>query len=597
MDKTRILMIEDDYEDVTLVQAFLNEEQRFFPILEYQNTLKNGLEALQKCNDIDLVLLDLGLEDGQGLESFRHVHDAFPEMPLIVLSGNTDEKIALQAMRSGAQDYLVKGRFDGDLLGRSIRYAIERHEQRLELETKRQALEALSKKLAQANRDLEQLAVTDGLTRIYNRRRFDEQFLAEWNRLAREEQPLSLIMLDVDHFKAYNDTYGHPAGDLCLQKVAKVIAKMTKRPADIVARYGGEEFIVALPNTDLEGATSLAEAIRTELQDLRIPHRSSSVSRYVTMSFGVASQVPHEDMAPSQLIEAVDRALYVAKEQGRDRIQPHQADCSRESLKSRKMLKWVGRLRQALEKDRFQLYAQPIQSLQCNSTNQQFEILLRLCDSPGLICSPGTFLPIAEQYDFLGRIDCWVVEHLFAALEQHKNQEPQPDDRFYINLSSATCKNIHFANFIQERLQHYQLAPQQFCFELSETVAFAHLEGASELTQSLQSINCKVALDDFGSGATSFSHLTKIPVDYVKIDGLFVRDIGKDAVARAIVEAIHNISKLMNLDTIAEYVETKSVVETLADMGVDFAQGYYFDHAKPLDQILNHPFNRSLSLV
>ena len=411
-------MIEDDYEDIILVEAFLGEERRFSPLLECRNTLKNGLEALHTISDIDLVLLDLGLEDGQGMESFQHVHDAFPEMPLIVLSGNTDESVALQAMKSGAQDYLVKGRFDGELLSRSIRYAIERQEQRLELESKRQALEELSQQLVQANRDLEQLAVTDGLTRIYNRRRFDEQFLVEWNRLAREEYPLSLIMLDVDYFKAYNDTYGHPAGDLCLQKVAKTISKMTKRPADIVARYGGEEFIIALPNTDLEGATALAEAIRLALQDLQIPHRCSSVSRYVTMSFGVASQVPNEEMAPSQLIEAVDRALYVAKEQGRNRIQAHQTDCSGESLRSRKMLQWVGRLRQALEKDRFQLYAQPIQALQSNSTNQQFEILLRLCDSPGLICSPGTFLPIAEQYDFLGRIDRWVVEHLFSALDR-----------------------------------------------------------------------------------------------------------------------------------------------------------------------------------
>ena len=597
MLKTQILMIEDDYEDIALVEAFLTREQRFLPMLESCHTLGLGLEELRNNSNIDLVLLDLGLSDGQGMESFQTVHDAFPEMPLIVLSGNTDESVALQAMRSGAQDYLVKGRFDGDLLGRSIRYAIERHEQRLELENKRQALEELSEKLEQANRELNELAVTDGLTRIYNRRRFDEHFLVEWDRLAREEQPLSLIMLDVDHFKAYNDTYGHPAGDLCLQNVAQVISKAAKRPADIVARYGGEEFVVALPNTDLEGAIAVAESIRAQLQDLHIPHRSSSASSYVTMSFGIASQVPNEEMVPSQLIEAADRALYAAKELGRDRIHAHRTDCSSESLKSREMLQWVGRLRQALEKDRFQLYAQPIRSLQSHNTHKQFEVLLRLCAPSGKIYSPGTFLPIAEQYEFLGRIDCWVIDHLFAALDRNQNYRSGADDRFYINLSSATCKNKRFAAFIQERLRHYHLAPQQFCFELSETVAFAHLEVASELTQSLQALSCQVALDDFGSGTTSFTHLTKIPVDYVKIDGLFVRDIGKDAVARAIVEAIHNISKLMKLDTIAEYVETKNVVETLSYMGVDYAQGYYFDRAKPLDQVLDWSLPRSLNLV
>ncbi|MGB7416791.1 MAG: EAL domain-containing protein, partial [Thermosynechococcaceae cyanobacterium] len=486
-------------------------------------------------------------------------------------------------------DYLVKGRFDGDLLGRSICYAIERQEQRLELQNKTEALREFSKKLAKANQELQELAVTDGLTRIFNRRRFDELFLTEWNRLTRDERPLSLIMVDVDYFKAYNDTYGHPEGDLCLQRLAKAISKVAKRPADIVARYGGEEFVVALPNTDLNGAVYVAEAIRAELQDLQIPHCNSPVSSQVTISLGVASQVPNETMAPSQLLEAADRALYVAKEQGRDRIQARQSDCAGDILQSRKTLQWVGRLRQALEQDRFQLYAQPIQSLQKNSASQQFEILLRLCDQPGSICSPGTFLPIAEQYDFLGRIDCWVIDHLFAALEKNNKSEPLTDDKFYINLSSATCKNERFSSFIEERLHHYNLSPHQFCFEVSETVAFAHLEAASELTQDLRSMNFQVALDDFGSGTTSFTHLTKIPVDYVKIDGLFVRDIGTDAVAKAIVEAIHHISKLMNLQTIAEFVETKSIVESLSHMGVDFAQGYYFDRAKPLTQVLARP--------
>ncbi len=596
MSNTKILMIDDDHGYVMLVQAYLGEERQFSPVLECCNTLKRGLEVLQKSSDIDLVLLDLGLPGCQGMEAFRCVHEAFPDMPLIVLSGNADERLAFLAMKLGAQDFLVKGRFDGKLLGRSIRYAIERQEQRLELESKRQALEGLSLQLVQANQNLEQLAVTDCLTRIYNRRRFDEMFLAEWNRLAREGRPLGLIMQDVDYFKAYNDTYGHPAGDLCLQKVAQAISKATKRPADLVARYGGEEFIVALPNTDLEGATAVAEAIRAELRELKLPHRSSAASPYLTMSFGVSSQVPSENIPPSQLIEAADQALYLAKEHGRDRIQAYQTDCSNEQLRSRKRLQWVGRLRQALEKDRFKLYAQPIQSLQSNSPNHQFEILLRLCDAPGVICTPGIFLPIAEQYEFLGRIDRWVVEHLFSALVQHQTQGPRPDERFYINLSSATCKNQSFATFIQERLKHYHLAPQKFCFELSETVAFTHLEMTSELTQSLKSINCKVALDDFGSGTTSFAHLTKIPVDYVKIDGLFVRDIGKDPVARAIVEAIHNISKLMNLDTIAEYVETQNVVEILSNMGVDFAQGYYFDHEQPLSQSLERSLLRSPSL-
>lgn len=589
MGNTQILMIEDDHEDVALVKAYLDREQRYSNRLEHCDTLSGGLERLRQPDSVDLVLLDLGLSDGQGIDSFQRVHEAFPEIPLIVLSGNTDETIALRALKAGAQDYLVKGRFDSDLLGRSIRYAMERQEQRLELETKTQALKQLSEQLKQANRELEQLATTDGLTRIYNRRRFDETFLNEWNRLIREGQPFSVIMCDVDHFKAYNDTYGHPAGDRCLQQIARAISRTAKRPADIVARYGGEEFIVALPHTDLNGATCVAEAIRAALKNLNIPHSTSSVSNQVTLSLGVATQIPCEQMAPSQLLEAADRALYVAKEKGRDRIQAHQADCSTETLKSRKTLLWVSRLRQALEQSTFQLYAQPIQSLRTNIPSQQFEILLRLCDQPGTVCNPGLFLPVAEQYDFLGRIDAWVVEHLFTQLQQHKLFHLSPESKFYINLSSATCKNKRFADFVEDQLRLHQLPAQQFCFEVSETVATAHVEAASELTQALQSLNCQVALDDFGSGMTSFTHLKKIPVDYVKIDGLFVRDISTDVVSKAIVKAIHRVAKLMDLETIAEFVESQEILETLFRIGVDYAQGHYFDCAKPLQQVLAAP--------
>lgn len=581
---TEILMIEDDAQDVEIVTRLLGKETQNSILLNHCPTLHSGLDTLKEETKIDLVLLDLSLSDTQGLDTFRKVHDAFPNIPLIILSGNSDERIALEAMQEGAQDFLVKGRFDSAALSRAIQYAMERQNQRLELEYKNLALKALSQQLSIANHELERLAAVDGLTQVYNRRRFDEVFLAEWSRLLRDEKPLSLIMCDVDNFKAYNDTYGHQAGDLCLEQIAQAISKTAKRPADCVARYGGEEFVVVLPNTDLAGATHVAEAMRLAVHKLNLTHATSSVSNRVTLSLGVASQIPNDDLAPSLLIEAADRAVYAAKESGRDRIQAHHADCAI-NLQSRQTLQWVRRLRNALEDNQFELFAQPIQALNAATSVPHFEILLRLCDQPGIVCSPGMFFPVAEQYDFMPRIDRWVIKHLFADLSEINTLMLQ-EAVFFVNLSGATFKNMEIAPFIAEQLARYDLKPEQFCFEVSETVALSNLEAAAQLTHALKEMGCKVALDDFGSGLSSFTHLKRIPADFVKIDGSFVKAIVQDVMSKGVVEAIHNISKIMGLQTIAEYVESREILQLLNEFKIDYAQGHYFAPARPLVETL-----------
>jgi len=228
--------------------------------------------------------------------------------------------MALSLLRQGAQDCLFKGHFDTTVLCSSIQFALERQNLREELKEKNRILEELSGKLATANQQLEQLTVQDSLTKIWNRRRFDAVLMMEWVRLLRSREPLSLILCDVDYFKAFNDTYGHQAGDRCLYIIAQAIANAIRRPADCVARYGGEEFVVVLPHTDQAGAIHVAETIRTTIEALEIPHRGSLVSEYISLSLGVTSIIPTKDMAPSQLVENADRALYMAKQQGRNRL-------------------------------------------------------------------------------------------------------------------------------------------------------------------------------------------------------------------------------------------------------------------------------------
>lgn len=321
MGSFQILMIDDDHEDVDLVEAYLAREKGYSITLEHCRTLSEGFERLQATPTIDLILLDLGLTEGRGLAIFQRVYTAFPQIPVIVLSGSTDEALALQAVQEGAQDYLVKSRTSSYLLRRSIRYAIERQELRLELECKNQVLKRLSEQLEQANHELEKLVAVDDLTSLHNRRRFNELFEAEWHRLRRERQPLSVIMADVDYFRAYNDTYGHLAGDDCLKQVAHALLRAAKRPADVVARYGGEEFVVALPNTDLAGAICVAQSIHTKMQEMEIIHTASPVSPMVTLSMGVVTQIPGQNAAPTQLLEQADRSLFQAKTQGRNCIQ------------------------------------------------------------------------------------------------------------------------------------------------------------------------------------------------------------------------------------------------------------------------------------
>lgn len=581
---TQILMIEDDDQDVEIVRELLSINQNSVT-LKHRRTLSTGITFLHETNTIDLVLLDLCLSDTQGLETFHKIHEMFPSIPLVILSGNTDETIAIEAMQDGAQDFLVKGRFNSTLLSRTIQYALERQKQQLELQYKNATLLALSEQLEVANRELERLATMDGLTRVYNRRQFDSVFQREWHRLYREEQPLSVILGDVDHFKAYNDTYGHQAGDQCLQQVAQAIARVAKRPADCVARYGGEEFVVLLPHTDLSGAIHVAEAVRTEVEELNIPHRNSSASHHISLSLGVASLVPSEDIPPSYLIESADQALYAAKDLGRNRVTAHTSDCTNPLQPTNHTLLWTRRIEQALEKDYFRLYAQPIHPLNQNREKQCFEILLRLCDQPGTVITPGVFLPIAEQKGYMNRIDHWVIEHLFADLHEIQ-ANMQQNAQFFINLSAISCNNGQLMEFLQQQLTRFDLHPEEFCFEITESVALKNISNAAKLSNELKAIGCQVALDDFGNGLSSFMHLKSIPADYLKIDGSFVKDIDSDPVAMEIVGAIHRLAKSMGMQTIAEYVESAPILDKISSFGIDYAQGHYYAQAQPLIETL-----------
>ncbi|MGV2826648.1 EAL domain-containing protein [Myxosarcina sp. GI1(2024)] len=446
----------------------------------------------------------------------------------------------------------------------------------------------LYKQLQQANLQLKQLAMCDPLTKIFNRRYFERQLNLEWRRAIRIPASLSLLMCDVDCFKIYNDTYGHQQGDECLRLVAKTISVVVKRPADIVARYGGEEFAVILPHTPLRGAIEVAENIRAKIKELNIPHTNSTVNSVVTLSVGVANTFPNSEDNPALLIEAADQALYTAKNRGRDCIAVYQDNISSSKSKQAYELQWSKRIRQALQENLFSLYAQPITALDLDDRKQYFEILLRLTDKNRVIL-PERFLDIANRNFLMPNIDAWVIEHLLATLASYDRHQWE-NHRFSINLSGASLNDENFLNFLLTKLQDYHLDPELFCFEITETVAISNLNKVSDFIKSLRNIGCTFALDDFGKGMSSLTYLKNLSVDFLKIDGSFIKALNQDKVSRAMVEAINNLAQVIGLKTVAEFVENQDILDTLRDLKVDYAQGYHLGRpGKFADILLTQP--------
>ena len=426
-----------------------------------------------------------------------------------------------------------------------------------------------------SNQKLKKLSFKDPLTQVYNRRYFKQQLNKEWFRLRRSSSPLSIILCDIDYFKLYNDTYGHQQGDVCLEQVAEAMSSIIKRPADIFARYGGEEFVAILPETERRGAVKIAEKMRTVTKKLAIPHSTSAIASVVTVSIGVATIVPHADDNPGMLIQAADDALYLAKNRGRDCIAVHQQYAARLDDRRKSDSLWAKRIRYALEKDLFQLYLQPIVALK-ECPKRRFEVLLRLVDrGEGEAYPPHLFFAAAERNCLMSNIDTWVVNQLLKQISLKGDSLAWQDYQFSINLSGASLNDREFLDFLSRRLSQYHLSPQLFCFEITEDVAIANIKQIGNFIVSLKKLGCSFALDDFGKGMSSLTYLKNLPIDYLKIDGSFITELNKDKVSLVMVEAIEHLAKGIGLKTVAEYVESQEILDTLKALDVDYVQGYF----------------------
>lgn len=318
-----ILIVDDSLVSRTFISDLLKEVG--YTDLILCNSVEEAYQAIgfdgpdKSTTDLDLILLDINLPGKSGIDACREFshHELFCDVPIIIISG-TDHLNGLEAaFAAGATDYITKPPSHTELLAR-IRSALRLQTEMNHRKAREEDLLVLNERLAEVNRELERLSTTDSLTGLANRRSFNEFLSREWLREQREKQSFSVIMIDIDHFKKYNDLYGHLEGDVCLQKVAWALQGALCRPGDLMARYGGEEFVAILPHTELKGAVELAETFHDRIRELKLPHKDSPVSSTVTISIGIASVIPNQSLSPSQVVAMADKALYEAKQAGRN---------------------------------------------------------------------------------------------------------------------------------------------------------------------------------------------------------------------------------------------------------------------------------------
>ncbi|AWB66444.1 PAS domain S-box protein [Saccharobesus litoralis] len=434
-------------------------------------------------------------------------------------------------------------------------------------------------------RKLNYQATHDALTDLYNRREFDNRLrhLID-NIVAGEGQARVqhvLIYIDLDQFKIVNDVCGHAAGDQLLKQVSQHMQRFV-RAQDMLARLGGDEFAILLYNCPLAKGQAIAEKIRQVVRDYRFAWQGKEYA--VTTSIGIVA-INENSRNLAEVVNQADSACYTSKKRGKNQVNVYQP-ADNEIQRHKQQVQWVSRLQQAIDQDNgFELYFQKIVAANPDDPSLQFEILLRLRDENHELIPPNAFLPSAERYNLIQAIDKWVIQRTFAWLATHRSRLPHNNMKCAINLSGKSLNDAEVIQVIDQCQAKYQIAPHIICFEITETAAIDNLSLASQFIIQLKNKGFRFALDDFGAGLSSFNYLKNLPVDFLKIDGSFVRQVDQDPLDQAMVQSVANIGKTLGIKTIAEYVASPNIVSYLQAAGVDYLQGYHIHKPEPLDNL------------
>ncbi len=551
----RVLLVEDADDDAQLLLRLLRKEGYAPDYLRVDNG--RDMAAALAETAWDIIISDYTMPGFSAHDALEIYKQAAIDIPFIIVSGHIDDVSAVAAMRAGAHDYLLK-----DSLARLAPViARELDEVRVRIAKRR------------AEQELRFHAYHDPLTGLLNRREFESALTQAVCAAQRDRSQHLLCYLDLDQFKLVNDTCGHGAGDELLRQLGANLGRQV-RSGDTLARLGGDEFGLLLANCPLEDGLRIVAGLHEMVRNFRF-HWHDAVFQ-IGCSIGV-TVLSAETADASEAMSAADVACYVAKEMGRNRFHVYQAD-DEELAQRRREMRWTSRIGAALESNRLALYRQPICRIGTGVKPVVIghEILLRMVDEDGTLIPPNVFIPAAERFKLMAALDRWVVHRLFSAIAAARTEEGVEDDGMivFVNIAAATVNDADFFDYVQQQLAEFAIAPQRVCLEITESTAISSLTVTSPLFARLRAIGCHFALDDFGSGLSSFGYLRHLPIDFVKIDGGLVRNIADNEIDLAVVESINKISHVMGLQTIAEFVESEEVLQVLQDLGVECAQGF-----------------------
>jgi diguanylate cyclase (GGDEF)-like protein len=436
----------------------------------------------------------------------------------------------------------------------------------------------MQEKIDQATARLVYQASHDGLTGLINRHEFEQRLEHTLLSAVQQGREHALCYMDLDQFKVINDTCGHAAGDELLRQLTQLL-KGKLRERDTLARLGGDEFALLLENCNIHDALEVADTFRAEVQRFRFKWGDRIFA--VGMSVGMVA-ISRDSGAVSHLMSAADAACYVAKDRGRNQIHLYESS-DHDLMRHRGEIQWVTRIQQALEEHRLRLSWQEIRRTDgAPDTRRHVELLLRMLDDDGNEIPPMAFIPAAERYSLMPVIDSWVIKEAMRVCQIYLSSGQARHYLFAVNLSGASLKAPAFRSMLLAYLQETPALGPHLCFEITETAAIGNLVVVNEFIEAMREFGCSFSLDDFGSGLSSFVYLKNLKVDYLKIDGAFVRDIVTNPIDRSMVEAINTIGHQMGLKTVAEFVESDAILALLQQIGVDYVQGNVVHCPEPL---------------
>jgi len=420
----------------------------------------------------------------------------------------------------------------------------------------------------------------DSLTGLMNRSGFESALILALAECQTKHSGHCVLHIDIDQLHVVNDLMGHQEGDSVIRRVARLLRK-TLRDSDSLARLGGDEFGVLLTRCGIDKAMDIAKKIGESIRAMDVISANRQLN--ISASIGIAPMSRESDGIVG-LLASAEIACKSAKEGGRDCVQVFEFDNTTLVRRSEE-IEWSGRVQEALREDQFTLYSQAVMPLADNGNPAHYEILLRLLDDKQEIVSPAVFMPAAERYQLMPLVDRWVIRTAFRCLSKSWDSFPDPKPVFCINLSGQSLTSSGFQGFVEDELSESGLPANNICFEITETAAISNIDEATSLIKQLKQRGCRFSLDDFGAGLSSFGYLKVLPVDYLKIDGSFVREMVKDRVSQSMVEAICSIGQSMGLGVVAEFVGDAETADLLREIGVDYAQGFGIGKPEPISDL------------